>query len=157
MNISTILIKGLSFNIWNTETLEIIAKECGGLVEIDQQTLIHISISEAIMRVKGNGASVIPQVISFKVDDIWIPIQLTPLLTIQSDSRLSDNYTRKAIPSTENARDCSGRQKNNTLGNDQRQYSVLTADSHIFNQISNSNTAPYGNFDVILSDPLQVS
>lgn len=56
-----------------------------------------------------------------KFDDNWIPIQLAPLLAIQSDSRLSANYTRKAIPSTENARDWLGRQKDNTLVNDQRQ------------------------------------
>lgn len=56
---------------------------------------LYASLSEAISGRKEDGALAIPQVISFKVDENWIPTQLTPIFSIKNNSELTNIYTRK--------------------------------------------------------------
>lgn len=88
-SIGWISIRGL-FDYWNVESFESIARLCGGLEEIDEQTSNMTHLSEAILRVTSRGASSIPQIassipqiISFNVDGLWIPLPITPLFSTE--------------------------------------------------------------------------
>lgn len=92
-----ISVRGLPFDSWCMKTFETIANQYGGLLEVVRKTLTFLSLSQAVIRVKASGASTIPQIISFKLEDTWIPIQLTPLFTMETAPQLKENPDEKQV------------------------------------------------------------
>lgn len=75
--------QSFTFGSWCTRTFETIAKQFGGLLDIDRKTETFSVLFEAKIRVNAKGVSSIWQTVSFEVEDNWIPIQLIPLFTME--------------------------------------------------------------------------
>lgn len=78
--------RGLPFNSWTLETFKSIAHHFGRLIKIDEQISNHHNLVETKIRVDCQAITLIPHIISFPINNRWIPLQLTPIFSIEVNS-----------------------------------------------------------------------
>lgn len=95
-------IRGLPFNSWNTKIFESIANLWGGLLEVDRNTESLSILTEATIKVNSNDLFTIPHSINITLNSINIPIQLTPLFTVEDEPTMVKIKKTTAERSTSN-------------------------------------------------------
>lgn len=87
--------KLLPFDSWNTTNFESIANGSGGLLQVDRNTEMFSTLTEAKIEVKSIDISIIPHSISLNINSINIPIYLIPIF-IAEEAPQTANFQKLA-------------------------------------------------------------
>lgn len=90
-------IKGLPFNMWTKGIFEKISKWCGGLLEIDQQTMEYSNLAAAKIKVQANRVTDIPQTTFQKFEAQWLTLQVIPLFATHITTSNNDPPQQNTI------------------------------------------------------------